>query len=131
MERTAVNPNSWSQEFNFNQAELIDGARRVLVCAGQTSVDDAGEAVHAGDMPGQLARLLDNLEAVLQGAGMTLADVVRIIIYTTDVDLYLEHRHVLEGRLQRSGTKPPATLLGVTRLAIPELLVEVQATAMQ
>jgi len=66
---------------------------------------------------------------VLAGAGMTLADLVTLTVYTTDVDLLLEHYGVLVARLGGAGATPATTLLGVTRLAIPTLLVELEGTA--
>lgn len=65
------------------------------------------------------------------GGGMSLADVVRLTIYTTDVDALFPHYGILAERLARAGVMPPATLLGVARLTFPELLVEIDATALQ
>jgi enamine deaminase RidA (YjgF/YER057c/UK114 family) len=76
-----------------------------------------------------LALSIDNLEAVLGEAGMSLANVVRLDIYTTDVDLLFQHYGVLASRLGAAGVAPAATLLGVTRLAIPTLMVEIEGTA--
>ena len=125
MQRTAVNPWQWSLQFAFNQAELLDNPERLLVCSGQIAVDALGAPRHAA----QIGLALDNLEAVLAEAEMTLADVVGITIYTTDVDELLANYGVLAGRLESGGVTPASTLLGVTRLAFPELLVEIQATA--
>jgi enamine deaminase RidA (YjgF/YER057c/UK114 family) len=130
MQRTPVNPWTWSLGFAFNQAELIQGQRRLLVCSGQTATDADGRPQHPGDMAAQLTMALDNLEAVLAAAGMTLADVVRLEVFTTDVDRLLEHYRVVAERLEAAGVRPPSTLLGVARLAAPELLVELEATAM-
>jgi enamine deaminase RidA (YjgF/YER057c/UK114 family) len=130
MERRPVNPWTWSLGFAFNQAELIQGQRRLLVCSGQTATDADGRPQHPGDMAAQLTMALDNLEAVLAAAGMTLADVVRLGVFTTDVDRLLEHYRVVAERLEAAGVRPPSTLLGVARLAAPELLVELEATAM-
>jgi enamine deaminase RidA (YjgF/YER057c/UK114 family) len=80
-------------------------------------------------MAAQVALALDNLEAVLAAADMTIADVVRLNIYTTDVDLFLQSFGALAERSAASGTRPASTLLGVTRLAYPELMVELEATA--
>ena len=80
-------------------------------------------------MAAQLALCLDNLEAVLGEAGMSLANLVRLNLYTTDVDQLMEHLGVLGSRLGAAGVSPPQTLLGVARLAIPPLLVEIEATA--
>jgi enamine deaminase RidA (YjgF/YER057c/UK114 family) len=76
-----------------------------------------------------LALSIDNLEAVLGEAGMSLANLVRLNIYTTDVDLLFQHYGVLASRLGAAGVAPAATLLGVTRLAIPTLMVEIEGTA--
>jgi enamine deaminase RidA (YjgF/YER057c/UK114 family) len=130
MQRTPVNPWTWSLGFAFNQAELIEGQRRMLVCSGQTATDDQGRPRHPGDMAAQLAMAVGNLETVLAAAGMGLADVVRLQVYTTDVDRLLEHYQVVVERLEAAGVRPPSTLLGVARLAAPELLVELEATAM-
>ncbi|MEU5873987.1 RidA family protein [Glycomyces sp. NPDC047369] len=129
MERTAVNPVEWSLELGFDQGELVSGQARTLYCSGQTSTGKDGRPEHEGDMAAQLALSLDNLEAVLAGAGMTLADLVRLNVYTTDVDGLMPHYGVLAGRLGAAGAAPASTLLGVVRLAVPGLLVELEGTA--
>lgn len=129
MNRTAVNPWSWSLNFGYNQAEIIDGAKRQLVCAGQTAVDADGTPQHPGDMRSQIALTLDNLQAVLSEAGMSLANVIRLNVYTTDVDEALKHFDILGSRFGAVNRAPPMTLLGVTRLAIPPLMFEIEATA--
>ena len=82
---------SWSTNLGFDQAQLVEGHRRQLVCSGQDSVDADGSPQHPGDMAAQLDLALDNVEAVLAGAEMTLADVVRLNVYTTDFDELLKH----------------------------------------
>lgn len=129
MNRTAVNPWPWSLNFGYNQAEIIEGHRRMLLCAGQTSVDGDGHPLHAGDMAAQVTQALDNLEAVLEGAGMTLANVIRLNFYTTDVDAFFNAMGPLAERMGAAGVAPPGTLLGVARLAFPELMIEMEATA--
>jgi enamine deaminase RidA (YjgF/YER057c/UK114 family) len=131
VETKPVNPWTWQDEFGFSQAVEAVGAERVLLCAGQTSVDADGSPLHPGDMGAQAAQALDNLEAVLKKAGMGLANVARLNFYTTDVDTYLAEGAAVVGmRMGAAGGPPPAgTLLGVARLAFPELLVELEATA--
>lgn len=129
VERSAVNPWAWSVKFGFNQGELIEGATRTLYCAGQTSVDENGAPQHPNDMAAQITLAADNLEAVLAGARMTLANVVRLNFYTTDVQGYLTNAAVLGERLGAAGVAPAGTLLGVASLAFPELLIEIEATA--
>ena len=129
MERRIVNPWTWQDAFGFVQANELRGVQRALVCAGQTSVDAEGRPVHPGDMAAQLGQALDNLETVLGQAGFTLADVVRLNYYTTDVDACLGALEAVGPRLAAAGCRAASTLLGVTRLAFPELLIELEATA--
>ena len=129
MNRTAVNPWAWSVAMGFNQGEVVEGAGRVLFCAGQTSVDADGNVQHEGDMGAQVSLALDNVEAVLAEAGMSLANLVRLNMYTTDVDGFFEHYGKAAERLAAAGVRPPGTLLGISRLAFPGLMIELEATA--
>jgi enamine deaminase RidA (YjgF/YER057c/UK114 family) len=128
MNRTAINPWPWSVQVGFNQAELVEGSKALYV-SGQTAMSADGKPQHAGDMAAQVSLSLDNLEAVLAAAGMSLANVVRFNIYTTDVDALFPHYGLIGARLGRAGVMPPSTLLGVVRLAFPELMVEFEVTA--
>jgi enamine deaminase RidA (YjgF/YER057c/UK114 family) len=131
VQRTAVNPWPWSIELGFNQGELVTGGSEVLYLAGQSSVDADGAPLHAGDMAAQIALALDNLEAVLAEAGMDLSNVVRLNTYTTDVDGVFQNYGIIAERFGAAGVQPPGSLLGVARLAYPELLVELEATAVR
>ena len=130
MQRTAVNPWEWSLKLGYNQAEMIEGANRQLICAGQTAVDGDGNPLHANDMRAQISLALDNLEAVLAKAGMDLSNVIRLGIYATDVDEALKNFDLMGMRFGPFQSSPPMTLLGVTQLAIPGLMFEIEATAM-
>ena len=129
MKRTAINPWDWSLKLGYNQAEIITGTSRQLTCAGQTAVDGAGDPQHIGDMRGQIGLALDNLEAVLVGAEMDLSNIIRLGVFATDVDEALKNFDLLGMRFGPLQCAPPMTLLGVTRLAIPGLLFEIEATA--
>lgn len=129
VQRTAVNPVTWSLDMGFNQGEVVSGHSRTLYCSGQTAMSGDGKPLHDGDLAAQLALSLDNLEAVLGEAGMSLANLVRLNVYTTDVDLLFPHYGVLASRLGAAGVAPTTTMLGVTRLAIPGQMVELEATA--
>jgi enamine deaminase RidA (YjgF/YER057c/UK114 family) len=130
VQQRKVNPWTWQDQFGFSQAIEVGGATRVLYCAGQTSTAADASTLHAGDMRGQAAAALDNLEAVLREADMTLANVVRLNTYVTDVDRYFaEGAAVVGERLAAAGVQPAATLLGISRLAFPDLLIEIEATA--
>jgi enamine deaminase RidA (YjgF/YER057c/UK114 family) len=127
MERRPINPWSWSIKLGFDQAQLIEGHQRLLVCSGQDAVDADGNPQHPGDMAAQLELAIDNLEAVLAAADMTLANVVRLNSYTTDVDELLKHNARVMDRFGNS--RFASTVLGVARLPLPQLLVMLEATA--
>jgi enamine deaminase RidA (YjgF/YER057c/UK114 family) len=129
MERTSINPWSWSASLGFDQAQLVQRHRRELICSGQDAVDADGNPQHPGDMAAQLELALDNLEAVLADADMTLANVVRLNAYTTDVDELFKHWASLTDRFGKAGSRFVTSVLGVTRLAAPPLLVLLEATA--
>ena len=126
MERTEVNPWEWSKAFGFSQALELKGVERLLVCSGQTAMGPDGSPPSTSDMAEQVKLATANLETVLTSAGMGLDDIVKVTIFTTDVDEFLgayENAGAIVAKL------PAVTLVGVTRLAFPELKVEIEATA--
>ena len=131
MESRVINPWTWQDRFGFVQAKEVVGAERTLYCAGQTSVDENGQPVHDGDMEKQALQALDNLEAVVREAGFELSDIARLNVYVTDIDAYRNAAPAVGARLASAGVRQAATLLGVAGLALPELLVEIEATAVR
>jgi enamine deaminase RidA (YjgF/YER057c/UK114 family) len=129
VKHAAINPWTWQDQFGFSQAIEVSAAQRILYCAGQTSVDAEGKVLHAGDLGAQFRAALDNLETVLKKAGLTLRNIVRLNVYTTDVDGVVEQWNSVMGRVNEAGGQYASTLLGVARLAFPDLLVELEATA--
>jgi enamine deaminase RidA (YjgF/YER057c/UK114 family) len=129
MEIRALNPGDWQDQFDFSQAIEVRGAERVVYCAGQISVDAAGMTLHSGDMAAQFHQALDNLEIVLAKAGLRLSDVVRLNYYVTDVPAFLQAVPGVGVRLKAARCKPASTLLGVSRLADPDWMIEIEATA--
>lgn len=129
MQRKPINHVSWADKLGFDQAQLIEGHQRELVCSGQDAVDADGNPQHPGDMAAQLELSLDNLEAILVGADMTFGNIVRLNVYTTDVDELAKHWTSIQDRFGNSGGRFVTTVLGVTRLFAPPLLVLLEATA--
>jgi enamine deaminase RidA (YjgF/YER057c/UK114 family) len=129
VERKIINPWKWQDPLGFVQANEVRSFQRIVICAGQTSVDAEGKPMHEGNMHAQIHLALDNIETVLGQAGMNLSNVVRLNYYTTDVDRFFEANDALVKRLAEAGCHPASTLLGVVRLAFPALLVEIEAAA--
>jgi len=131
MEQRKINPWKWQDRYGFSQSIEVSNASRVLYCAGQASVDDTGKPVHEGDMRKQIERAFQNLETVLKASGYALSNVVRLNYYTTDVDAFLGASDVVGSRLAAAACQPSGTLLGVTKLAFPGLMIEIEATAVR
>lgn len=131
IKKEIINPWQWQDQLGFVQAVHVKKPQETLYCAGQTAMDAAGKPCGEGDMRAQIQHAMDNLETVLTQAGFGLSDIVRLHYYTTDVDLFFQHYDVITHRLSYSGAKVSATLLGVSRLAFPQLLVEIEATAVK
>lgn len=131
MERKNINPWKWQDALGFSQAVEVVSPQRVLQCAGQAAVGPDGASQHAGDMRAQIDLAMDNIETVLAAAGFALSDVVRLNYYTTDMQQFFAAYDAVTGRLGSAGCQPASTLLGVAALARPELMVEIEATAMK
>lgn len=127
MDQRVTNPWTWQEPIGFCHAVEANGT---IYLSGQVSCDADGAPTHAGDIGAQTRAALDNIETVLVQAGYGLRNVVRLNIYTTDVDGY--HRDggpAVRDRLAAAGAHYTSTLLGVARLAAPEFLIELEVTA--
>jgi enamine deaminase RidA (YjgF/YER057c/UK114 family) len=119
----------------MDQGETVEGAGRVLRCSGQIAVKpDAGSelgisVVSPDDIRGQIGASLANVDAVLEQAGMSRANVVHLRFFTTDVDGFLENYDVYASWIAPAGTRPPQSLIGIQRLVLPEIKVEIEAVA--
>ncbi len=135
MQRESVNPWEWGLQWSMDQGELVSGAKRLLHCSGQVAVvpdesSELGIAVqHPGDVRGQMSVALTNVDAVLQKAGMDRGNVLSLRFFTTDIDGFLQNYDVYAEWIAKAGTRPPQSLIGVNRLVLPELVVEVEAVA--
>jgi enamine deaminase RidA (YjgF/YER057c/UK114 family) len=128
MQRSDINPWEWSKPFGFSQAIDLRDAGQLLVCSGQTAIGPDGSPPTTDDMAEQITIALDNLQTVLAAAGLSFADVVNLTLYTTDMDAFLgSFRHVAAPKF--GDNLPASTLIGVTRLAFPQLKVEIEALA--
>lgn len=125
-----MNPTTWSTEVGFSQAIEVSHASRILFCSGQAAIGPDGPPVVDIEMDDQVRLALSNLVSVLAAADMTPHDVVKVTLYTTDVDEFLEsYRHQAPGVF--GDTLPAATLIGVSQLAYPDMKLEIEAIAVR
>lgn len=111
----------------FSQAVMVSAAGRLLYLAGQTSIDADGAIVGVDDVETQIRTSFDNIGKLLSAAGGSLADVVKLTAYFTDMGALDTYTRVLGEVFPTS--RPAQTVVQVVRLAMPELLVELDATA--
>ncbi|RKS72430.1 enamine deaminase RidA (YjgF/YER057c/UK114 family) [Motilibacter peucedani] len=124
-----INPTTWNAGFHYDQAQLRPAPSVLLTVAGQGATDRSGQLQHPGEVEPQLAAAMANVEELLAAGGMGLRDVLRMTVYATDVDATLAGYGAVVSRLAAAGATPPATLVGVSRLAIPGMTVEIEVSA--
>jgi enamine deaminase RidA (YjgF/YER057c/UK114 family) len=127
MEKTQVNPWTWQDPFGFSQCWRVDGARSLIVVSGQSSISADGQVLHADDFAAQVRLTFENLRTVLERAGASLGDVVKLSTFLVGMEHLGQY-----GAVQASfftGKMPAQTVVGVTALALPGMLVEVEALA--
>jgi 2-iminobutanoate/2-iminopropanoate deaminase len=110
----------------YSHVVTVEG-RRLVFMAGQLSRDVSGNVVGKGDMRVQIRQVCENIKTGLTAAGASLADVVKMTTFVTDIDEFMRHVDV---RMEYFGTAPPtSTTVEVRRLSHPDLLVEVEVVA--
>jgi enamine deaminase RidA (YjgF/YER057c/UK114 family) len=129
MERREINPTDWLLGFNINHGIEVTNAQRVLYLSGQTSNGADGAPLHAGDLVAQFRLAWSNLKDALAAAGMDATNIVRLNIFTTDVPAFMASANELVPIFAGEGCRPVSTLLGVTALFEPEIMIELEATA--
>ena len=133
--REPVNPSEWGLQWSMNQAEVVEGISRFLHCSGQVALEEDSDSelgvkpTHVGDIRGQMRDALASIDGLLVAAGMGRSNLLTLRFFTTDIDGFLENYDVYAEWIGEAGTKPPQSLLGVDRLVLPELLVEIEALA--
>lgn len=123
-----VNPAELARPSGFSHAVAATG--RMVFLAGQTGVDRDGNVADGGVVP-QFERAMTNLLTALGAAGGLPSDLVSLTIYLTDMADYQAHAREIGAVWRRlAGTDYPAmAAVGVTRLWLPGLLVEIQGIA--
>ncbi|WP_079046412.1 RidA family protein [Carbonactinospora thermoautotrophica] len=99
----------------------------MLYISGQVAWDEDGNVVCVGDGPGQARKAFDNLGKVLAAHGATYDDVVKVTVYVTDFSWFDELSALREQLFPHNG--PASTIVQVSQLVQPELMIEVEAVA--
>jgi enamine deaminase RidA (YjgF/YER057c/UK114 family) len=111
----------------YSQSIKVTGAQTLLFLAGQVAYDKDGSPKHRGDFTAQAREVFGAIKKLVEAGGGTLADVVKITTFVTDVRYRPEFRTV---RDEFFGAKGPAsTMVEVSKLAHPDYLIEIEAVA--
>ncbi|WAL66505.1 RidA family protein [Amycolatopsis cynarae] len=126
-------PSGMTQPTPYHHVAVGTGTRHVHV-SGQIARTADGTPVAPGDLAGQVAQALRNTATGLAGAGATFDDVLRLTFYVTQwapekIDAFMAGVEKVAGEIGLSLPLPPASLIGVDYLFEPDVLVEVEATA--
>ncbi len=119
-----INPQGMTQPTAYTHVVRHDN---LLFLSGQVSADAEGNVIGEGDMSAQVRQVLENMKTVLASQGADFTNIVKITIYTTDIDAYLKTGDVR--REYWTGGAPASTLVQIERLARPAFLVEIESTA--
>ena len=119
-----LNPDGMTQPTGYSH---VVRHNNLLFLSGQVSVDADGNVIGEGDMGAQIRQVLENMKTVLASQGADFDSVVKITIYTTDIDAYIKAAGV--HREYWTGKAPANTLVQIERLARPAFLVEIESTA--
>jgi len=118
-----------SADYGFAQVVAAEG-KKILFCAGQTAWDKDNNLIGADDLGKQMEKTLENISIALAAAGGTMQDVCRLTIYVVNYNPGM--LDTIAAELAKAFDKdslPANTLLGIQALAVPEFLVEMEATA--
>ena len=118
-----------SADFGFAQVVAAEG-KKLVFCAGQTAWDKDNNLIGGDDLGKQMEKTLENIGFALAEAGATMKDVCRLTIYIVDYNPGM--LDTISAELNKAFDKdalPANTLLGIQALALPEFLVEMEATA--
>lgn len=132
MSAELLNPDGIFKPDSYFQVAIGTG-RRIVFLSGQVAQDESGSIVGKGDLAAQAEQIYVNISAALEGAGASFADVAKLTVYV--VDWTPDKMEPLVAGAMRAAAKlgfdprKAITLIGVSALSSPDLLLEVEAVA--
>ncbi|MFJ4439000.1 Rid family hydrolase [Streptomyces sp. NPDC088923] len=126
-----IGPRMAGERLMYNRAVRVDEPRSWLFVSGHEARDDEGGIAHRGDMAGQMRLALRRLGETVAEGGMTMADVVQIRVFTTDLSSCKAQYGVLMDELAAVDCRPASLLAEVSALSDEDMLIEIEAVAVR
>ena len=127
MEKRQINPWEWQNAFGYSQAWRVDAPQSIVYVAGQVAITPDGTVLSDADFATQARQVFRNLQTVLEQSGAGFKDVVKVNVYLTDISRLQEYRDVKAEFV--SGPQPASTSVEIKALAVPGLMIEIEAVA--
>ena len=127
MEKRQINPWEWQNAFGYSQAWRVDAPQSIVYVAGQVAITPDGTVLSDADFATQARQVFRNLQTVLEQSGAAFEDVVKVNVYLTDISRLQEYRDVKAEFV--SGPQPASTSVEIKALAVPGLMIEIEAVA--
>jgi enamine deaminase RidA (YjgF/YER057c/UK114 family) len=130
---SVVTPKRFGPPLGMYSHGMVAPGGEIVVVAGQVGMGE-GRKVAVGDVGAQTKQALENVRAIVEAAGCTMQQIVRLQTFLThaeDIPGFMAARAEVFPKHFPDGVYPPNTLLVVSRLVLPELLVEIEAMAVK
>jgi reactive intermediate/imine deaminase len=127
MEKQQVNPWDWQHKFGYSQAWRVDAPRSIVYIAGQVAITPDGTVLSDADFETQARQVFRNLQSVLEDSGAGFDDVVKVTVYLTDISRLQDYRDIKAEFI--TGRQPASTSIEIKGLAVPGLMIEIEAIA--
>ncbi|MDA4113002.1 MAG: RidA family protein [Thaumarchaeota archaeon] len=123
-----TNPKEIAAPMGYTHVVSIESPKKILYISGQVSKNQSGELVGEGDLEAQTRQVYSNILAILRSQGASFKNVVKLNTYSTQPEKIAVTRSVRMEFIE-GGNPPASTFIGVTALADPSFLIEIEAVA--
>jgi enamine deaminase RidA (YjgF/YER057c/UK114 family) len=124
------NPSELHAPVGYSHVAEVPLKGKLVYISGQIALDKNGNLIGKGDFRAQTQQAFRNLQSALESVGGTMKDIIKLNYYIVDMSRMQELRAVRDTFLPDKEHRPTSTAVGVTQLALPDLLVEIEGVAL-
>ena len=128
LRKTVVNPDTIGKPLKGYYSNSVRvSAGPLLFIAGQVALDKDNKLVGKGDLRAQAVQAIENVKAICEASGATLADIVQVTVYVTDMRAFDDITDIRDKYFPKDG--PASAIVEISKLAWPEFMIEIAAVA--